>query len=103
QPRSAVEALALRAVHQERQRDAGQEEEDRGRHAADELGINEGAAAAQVATKEGIEDVSLEHDRRGQAAKPVEILQAMSVTAGVHDGEMGNELLTDRTAGDSPG
>ena len=77
-------SFPFRAVHEERQRDARQEQEYGRRHAARELRQNVRPATLQIVLQERIEDVSLQHDRGAQAADPVEVLKAMWAGFGFH-------------------
>ena len=77
-------AAAFGAVHEERQGDAGQEEEQRGRHAADELGEIVDAAGLELRFEIGVPDMPVEHDQGADSANPVEVLKPVSAGVNFH-------------------
>ena len=71
-----IQALPLAAVHQERKRDAGEHQEDRGTDAAEELRKHERPVGSQVGSIEGMKYVALQHHHDGRAARPIQERQA---------------------------
>src|SRR5262249_13856174 len=77
------QTFPLRTIHQERQRDTCEEQENSRRHAAQELRQHVGAAAALICPQKGIEHMALEHDDRAEAADPIEVLKPICAGLGL--------------------